>query len=289
MRPYVEFIQSQALPWTEAPAALGGGAVRWKLLSRDPDNGAVTALLQVPAAAPVAMPAALGCAVEMFVLKGALRWGGLEFGTHHYGWIPALWPLGSIEATAFSGRHGPAIVLVFIDAEPAAAAAPGAVAIDGLREHLVGPIDSVALRWDDAGMDPNINHLNAARKNLRLAPQGDCRSYLLGGMPQGFSYAGAALETHPHVEEFFMVSGDMACHVGTMRTGAYFHRPPGIPHGRDCTRTGFLLFCRTPGSNRTISHWTPEKFPVSWHPPHAPRLPPGFEAAGVEQPDAVEY
>ncbi len=32
--------------------------------------------------------------------------------------------------------------------------------------RLVGPIDTTKLRWDNAGIDPNINHLNAARKNL---------------------------------------------------------------------------------------------------------------------------
>ncbi len=156
--------------------------------------------------------------------------------------------------------------------------------------RLIGPIDTTALRWDSAGIDPNINHLNAARKNLRLSPDGDCRSYLLGGMPQGFPYGGNAMEQHPHGEEFFMVSGDMACHVGIMRAGAYFNRPPGIPHGRDCTRTGYLLFCRTPGANRTTSAWTAEKFPVLWDPPHRPVLPPEFTAAGASPvADPLEY
>lgn len=87
-----------------------------------------------------------------------------------------------------------------------------------------------------------------------------------------------------------MVSGDMACHVGIMRAGAYFNRPPGIPHGRDCTRTGYLLFCRTPGANRTTSAWTAEKFPVLWDPPHRPVLPPEFTAAGASPvADPLEY
>ncbi len=163
-----------------------------------------------------------------------------------------------------------------------------AVTFDASR--LIGPLDTTALRWDSSGIDPNINHLNAARKNLRLAPEGNCRSYLLGGMPQGFPYDGASMEQHPHGEEFFMVSGDMACHVGIMRAGAYFHRPPDIGHGRDCTRTGYLLFCRTPGANRTVSVWTDAKYPVLWNPPHRPVLPPAFAAEGAHAvADPLEY
>ena len=101
-------------------------------------------------------------------------------------------------------------------AAPRAATGEGA----GHDARAVGPIDTTALRWDASGIDPNINHLNAAHRNLRFAPEGDCRSYLLGGMPQGYPYGGAAMERHPHVEEFFLVSGDMASHLGVMRAAA---------------------------------------------------------------------
>jgi hypothetical protein len=109
-------------------------------------------------------------------------------------------------------------------------------------------------------------------------------------MPQGYPYGGSSMERHPHVEEFFMVSGDMASHLGIMRSGAYFHRPPGIAHGRDCTRTGYLLFCRTPGANRTTTAWTDEKYAVAWNPPHSPVLPPEIAAHGTTPfADPLEY
>ena len=87
-----------------------------------------------------------------------------------------------------------------------------------------------------------------------------------------------------------MVSGDMTCHVGIMRTGAYFWRPPEILHGLDCTRSGFLMFCRTPGSNKTISNWTTEKYPVSWSPEQRPVLPEALQSLGATpSPNSVEY
>jgi hypothetical protein len=278
MRPYIEFIQSQQLTWAPAPEAFGGAS--WKMLSRDSQSGAVTALLRFAAGRHRLAPR-LSADWECFVLKGAPRLGGLQFETHNYAYLPAGFPLATVDTEAET------ILLSFFGSDPQLAALSDA---SYAESRLIIPVDTTALRWDNAGMDPNINHLNASRKNLRFAPEGNCRTYLLGGMPQGFPLHDTPLERHPHFEEFFMVSGDMSCHVGIMRTGAYFWRPPEIPHGRDCTRSGFLLFCRTPGSNRTISRWSEEKYPVSWTPAHQPVLPQELTAYGTPAlPDPIEY
>lgn len=292
-RAYVEFVQTQRLSWQPAPASFGGAL--WKRLSHDPQTGACTALLRWPPGRSV-LPPALAADWELFVLRGTLRIGALgPLGTHYYAYLPAGLALDEVvagdrvDAQRLPGGpvpgDGSAIVLAFLSQEPL----PG---VPGPQDpaRRVGPLDTTALRWDSSGIDPNINHLNAARKNLRFAPEGDCRTYLLGGMPQGYPYGGASMERHPHVEEFFMVSGDMASHLGIMRAGAYFHRPPGIPHGRDCTRSGYLLFCRTPGANRTTTEWTAEKYDVAWNPEHQPVLPQEFAAAGATPiPDPLEY
>jgi hypothetical protein len=279
MRPYIEFIQSQQLEWTAAPAVFGGA--HWKLLSRDEASGAVTALLRFAARTTQLAPR-LAVDWECFVLQGAASIGELSFATHYYAYLPAGQSLGRLQAPHET------ILLSFFRGDPQPA--PDHQADRDLAARLIAPVDTTAMRWDSSGMDPNINHLNAARKNLRFAPEGDCRSYLLGGMPQGFPPTHTPLETHPHVEEFFMVSGDMSVHCGIMRAGAYFWRPPGIPHGRDCTRSGFLLFCRTPGSNRTVSEWSRERYSVSFTPAHRPVLPANLSAAGAAPvPDPIVY
>jgi hypothetical protein len=271
-RPYIEFIQSQHLAWRPSPMA----GVDWKVLSEDDDSGAVTALLRFP----VGRTPWTGRSAdwELFVLSGALQLGTAHVGMHFYAYLPGE----SAPATIETGSAG-AVVLSFFSGPPIASTARPPAG------EAIAPIDTTALRWDDSGIDPQINHLHAARKNLRLAPDGTCRTYLLGGRPQGFPYGGAALETHPHAEEFFMVSGDMPCHVGVMRTGAYFYRPPGIAHGRDCTRSGYLLFCRTPGSNRTISEWSEERYPVSFEPEHRTVAPPELAAAARPIADPLVY
>ena len=311
MRDYVEVIHSPQLPWQPAPAVFAGA--HWKRLSHDPDSGACTALLRWPPGR-AALPQALSADWEYFVLRGELRIGAQPpSGMHYYAYLPAGLPLGGLDvgaaamgAPAAAGGSPPgtgeAILLCFFSRAPQSrVAGHREVGREDARvtrgdpapfdaSRLIGPVDTTALRWDSSGIDPNINHLNAARKNLRFAPEGDCRSYLLGGMPQGFPYEGASMERHPHGEEFFVVSGDMACHVGILRAGAYFNRPADIAHGRDCTRTGYLLFCRTPGSNRTVTAWTDGKFPVLWNPPHQPVLPPEFALAGARPVvDPLEY
>jgi hypothetical protein len=187
-RAYVEFVQSQWLPWEPAPEVFGGA--EWKRLSHDPDGGACSVLLRWRAGRARLAPA-LGADWELFVLRGVLQLGKLPvLGTHFYAYLPAGLPLGSAAAGHAAtdlppGGEGPgdgsAIALAFFSRAPLAADA-GKPDLS----RLVGPIDTTKLRWDNAGIDPNINHLNAARKNLRFAPEGDCRSYLLGGMPQGY-------------------------------------------------------------------------------------------------------
>lgn len=86
-----------------------------------------------------------------------------------------------------------------------------------------------------------------------------------------------------------MIAGDMPCSLGIMRAGAYFWRPPMIWHGADCTVNGFLLFARTPGTNRTISEWADEPHPVTFEPEHRPKLPPELSGAGLPIEDPVSY
>jgi hypothetical protein len=142
-------------------------------------------------------------------------------------------------------------------------------------------INTVEQPWDRVGLEGEIAHLQYARKNLRFAPDGKRRTYLLGGMPQGFPADGSRLEKHPHAEEVFMIAGDMPCSLGVMKAGAYFYRPPEIEHGLDCSLGGFLFIMRTPGSNVTISKWSQELFPVSFTPHHAPELPANHPARGA--------
>jgi hypothetical protein len=278
-RPHIEFLQSQSIAWQSAPPSLGGPDVEWKILSHDTESDAVSTLMKFPANYVCTSALARAASIELFVLAGSIKCGDHTFDTHFYGYLPA----GNLSTVTSS--HEGAVALIYFDRDPTYSGA--ADTTNTTPPADIECIDTTKLHWENSNMDPEINHLHAHRKNLRLSPTGDCRTYLLGGLPQGFPYNGVSLEQHPHAEEFFMVSGDLTFHVGTMRTGAYFWRPPHLLHGKDCTRSGFLLFCRTPGSNKTISMWTTERYPVTWAPTMQPILPPGYPRP--DAPDKGDY
>ena len=54
-------------------------------------------------------------------------------------------------------------------------------------------------------------------------------------------------EIHPVVEEMYLLAGEVHGDRGIMRPGAYFWRPPFVPHGPYGTQTGNLYFFRTRG------------------------------------------
>ena len=246
--------------------------MRWKVLSADDETGELTALVAIPAGWRVVEKGFNAAPEEFFVLSGDLTINEIVYGLHDYAFLPA-----GYERTATSDAG--AVVMAFFHGAPAFASgtAPAGLYNPAL---LIERIVTRLQPWDSANVDPKINHLHAHRKNLRLDPNGTCRTYLLGGLPHGFSPSGTAhKETHPHVEEFFMVSGDMSCTmVGSMRPGAYFWRPPGFEHGLDSSLTGFLLLCRTPGANKTVSVWSADAYPVNDAAPYNPILPPELAA-----------
>ena len=87
MREHIEFIQAQRLPWDDA-GSVGFAGARIKLLSRDPDDGSFSAVLQLPAR--WSRPAApLPFDEEIYVLDGDLEIGGVTYPDNAYGFLAA--------------------------------------------------------------------------------------------------------------------------------------------------------------------------------------------------------
>lgn len=271
-RPHVEFIHARSLPWMDVKLGPGRSMIGFKCLSEEADTGACTALLRYPPGWQSAGPEVFDGEEEFFVLRGSLTLGDRIVGLHDYVYIPAGLPRPEL-----ASPDG-AIVIAFFSRSPFYRGAEGIAASFNGIVHVA----SLAMPWDFVGIDPNINHLYAARKNLRLAPDGSSRTYLLAGMPQGVpSNLSCAMEKHPHDEEMFLVEGAMASDRGLMRRGAYFYRPADIWHGLNHSVPGFLALMRTPGSSRTITLWTETQFAVSLEPVHQPVAPPGYPTAAL--------
>jgi hypothetical protein len=282
-RPHIEFIQSQKLSWAPAEPSISPVGFATKLLSWDTATGESSQLVRLPAGYACDIHHYLPVDEEFFVLKGGVRIDGMEYGIHNYGFLPAGYPRRHMASP------GGAELLIFYSGgfEPIDGSAPAGFYDES---RLIRRIDPLGVAWDRSGQDPGIADLQAWRKIMRLDPAGKCRTFLLAGLPQGIHPAREKpMEWHSYCEEMFLVAGDLPCHCGLMRPGAYFWRPPGINHGLECSLTGFLAFLRIPGSNENVNNWV-GKAKVTLTPDHKPYLPPELAALGAEPaPDPIQY
>jgi hypothetical protein len=85
-------------------------------------------------------------------------------------------------------------------------------------------------------------------------------------------------ETHPVVEEMYLLEGSMAGNLGVMHAGAYFWRPANVLHGPYGSRSGCLILFRSRGGPLSTEFHDEGDF--SWTPEHKPILPPELDAVG---------
>ena len=263
-RDWVEFVQSQNLPWRAAALPALGDEVELKRLSEDADSGALSALLRYPAGYH-ADATALAADEEFLVLDGELTIGGRRFGPFAY----AHWPRGfnGGERRSTSG----AVVLTFYSAAPEAAAD---AAYD--PERLVEHCDAFDVPYT-GNFHPEFPP-GAGRKVLFTDPDTGETSWILGTLPMRWAERS---EVHPYVEEMYLLSGESHGDRGVMRPGAYFWRPGGIPHGPYGTLTGNLYFFRTRGGGLETEYVEPRR-PFRWWPDYEPELPASMREHGGE-------
>jgi hypothetical protein len=264
-RPHVEFIQSQALPWQPSPWPHLPGC-QTKILSRDPDTGAASAIVRVPPGWSEIREGWLGAGVELFVIEGEIDLNGRQYAQDAYAWLPRGYPFRSMATTTG------AVALVFFEAEPTWHA--------GVRPNA-GPdpsdaiemVDAFRLPWSCEHMDPAYADVGLRWKILRGSPDDAFCTMLVSCPPHVHppDWAGPQ-EVHDCIEEMFLLSGDFLGNRGTMTTGAYFWRPPGIAHGPYGTRGGSLALIRTLGAP-LVNHWTPHDLKISRAPTYQPVLP----------------
>ncbi|MDX2223818.1 MAG: DUF4437 domain-containing protein [Rhodospirillaceae bacterium] len=260
-RPHVEFIQSQAIPFTRG---LYGGArsgIDCRVLSRDEETGAASTVLRYPPGWRQDQPQALNADEELFVLDGALEINGATYGKHVYAHLPKGYPRRSM-----SSAMG-AAVLTFFSGEPSAALAPSSPNFDARK--LVERLDTRRM----PGHTGKRTHMNTGdwdpsgtvHKSLYADPDTGERTWLIGLMPY---WSTDRAEIHPVVEEEFAILGDICFPLGVMRDGGYFWRPPGIKHGPFATWGGTLHLCRCKGGP-FATEWVATDGP-DWEPPYTP-------------------
>lgn len=234
-RPHVEPAHTADL----APEPLAGwpAGTTIRVLSRDPDTGAVTGVIHLPAGT-VREPAALAAECDTYLLSGALRVGDHDRGAGYYEYAPA----GS-RHERWVAREDCELLLLARDGapdlRPAAARDPAHLAVDTDRlEWVITPIP---------GMPGGI-----FLKVMRTVPDTGESVFLMGLVPR---WSLDKLEFHPMDEECFIIDGDVwigTC--GQLGPGSYFCRPEYTTHGPFFTRGGFVALQWT--STHVVNHFT---------------------------------
>lgn len=273
-RPFIEFVQAQALPWREGLVGDARRGVEVRFLSQDRDSGACSLVLRYPAGWQSPEPHHFDVDEEIFVLHGELQIGHTTYTDKCYAHLPA----GYHRLNARS-EHG-AVVLTFFSGEPryvAGAAPTGLFDASRLVEH----VDGFSGEWG-GNFHPQFPP-GAGRKFLRRDPIDGDETWLLGTMPLR---SGRRPEKHPVVEEMFLLSGELVGHVGVMQAGAYFWRPPEEWHGPFGSPTGNLMLFRTKGGPLSTVY-TEHQVEFTWTPAHRPILPAELQRYGQPQPGCL--
>jgi hypothetical protein len=264
-RPWIEFVQSQNLPWRSDDLSGIRPGVVLKVLSEDSESGASSLLIRYPAGWRLQSADALSADEEFLVLHGTLCMGRQTYREKSYAHLPAGYARGPMAAP--SG----AVVLNFFSSRPARGPAG---TFDPAR--LIENLDAFAVPYT-GNFHPEFP-AGAGRKMLYQDPVTHDQSWILGTLPMRWA---ERAEVHPVVEEMYLLSGESHGNRGVMRPGAYFWRPPQIPHGPYGTLTGNLYFFRTKGGPLS-THYVEGSRPFHWWPPYDPVLPESLAAARGE-------
>lgn len=266
-RGHIEFIQSQMLPWRRIGHGLARPDVEYRMLSRDPSDGACSVLMRYPPGWSRLGPEHIAADEEFYVLDGSLVMDGHVYPADSYAFLPAGWTRSEMHSTQGC------VILAFYNREPTLMPLAG----DGSAERsprAVPHLDVTAMSWDLALNDPNLKHLGIGRKNLRTDPETGERTFLSLILPQAIPPGNKGpKEIHPVVEEAYCISGSLTGPHGTMYPGAYFWRPAGIAHGPFGARWGAVSLIRFVGG-RHVNVWTDDEAPFSFDAPYSPVLPP---------------
>lgn len=274
MRDHIEFIQAQRMPWEDA-AGFGLPGARLKLLSRDDEDGSFSAVAHLPSGWS-REAGALALDEEIYVLDGALRIGGEVLGEDCYSFRPAGLDHGALAAS------GETHLLFFRSGEMAAPLR----APDAAAKRLVPKIDMTDGVWDGDFEKLGLGGMKSTAR-MRILREDPFSGEITYVSASNAFKRGDKAERHPIVQEFFMLSGELAGEQGLMQAGAYCFRPPMFKHAPYATRTGAVIFFRGLGG-RQETYWEDAER-IGFNPEPAPILPERLRALAAPWPRRERY
>lgn len=263
MRPHIEFIHSDDMPWQTQAVGAARADVSHKMLSIDDTSQEMSLLINYPAGWRRDAAERLCVDEEIFVLEGELHIGGTRYDEGCYAHFPA----GYLREPSSECQNG-AIVLTFYSGKPSG----GDSSSSYNKARLVEKISLYTEGWDSdyVGINsPEIAGSGSRKKLLRTDPENGDQTWIMGIIP---SYQETKVESHPVVQECFMIGGDMAGNCGLLVKGSYFWRPRDILHGPYGTKTGCTILSRSKGGSLVVDYYDLAE-PFSFEPIHRVSVP----------------
>jgi hypothetical protein len=269
-RPHTLFVQAQSLPWQSGNEPDPRWDVRAKILSKDEETGAYTAIIKIPAGFELPGPVHFRCDFEFYVLDGAFEVNGVEYRKDCYGFFPAGYRRdsntsagGAVVLALFHGFHAP-----IMGEAPA-----------GLyrEDKLITCVDVYNLEWktgDEGSVTGKPLSPTIFTKKLRFDPDTQEQTFLYAALPHHPPPAVMKGKFgHPMIEEIFVLSGEYVFgDAGRMGPGGYCWWAENEMHGPAGSETGYNLFIRIYGGP-LVNKFSSDPAPFSFKPPHAPALP----------------
>lgn len=268
-RPHTDFIQSQLAPSRVLGASNSQPGVTGTPLSYDAKGTrAVTVVFRFPANWSMTRPHYVNSDQEFFVLEGELEINGERYRTGDYAYLPA----GFAHQSRSSGPG--ATLLNFYEGEHLAFYEPTPAGMY-LPEKLIRKQVTEDLPWQPA-RDLSFNSLGPEVQEKRLrhdASTGES-TWLIEVAADSAEAAGSLrpVVAHAVVEEMYVLQGEIATPRGTMSSGAYTWRAPGMPRGPWASRTGHRLLVRS-RRGALATKRSAEAAPVVWDAPYDPVIP----------------
>lgn len=234
-RPLVDFVHTEELAAVNRLIAGSPTPVRCRTLCVDPDTGAASAVVDIPAGWSCP-PTGWSADLEMMVLSGAVHMGDQRLMRLGYVHVP--------EAVALPEMRADVPTRVVLFTSTAAEPEPADDARADQLSRCTGPVHLSDLAWEQP-RTPGFPS-GSGRKTLRLDEESGQGFWVLGLLPHWNS---ALREWHEFAEENYVLAGELETAVGVMTPGAYLSHPAGPEyiHGPMRSRPGGLIITRSSG------------------------------------------
>jgi hypothetical protein len=232
-RGHVELAHAPQIPEEVLPASGWPSGPVVRILSRDEDTGAFSAVLSLPPGYR-RHPGHLSADSELLVLGGSLRIGGDVRGLGYYEYAPA-----SSDQEAWSTEGGVTLLFCARGGSPDLLPGRGSGAAEARVMHdtermdwmvspVPGPPEGMVLKI--------LRHVEATGELTALCSTVPAYDYPM-------------LEFHDCVEEIYLIDGDIWLgNSGLMTAGSYLWRPPFVTHGPFFSQTGALMLVWVPST-----------------------------------------